>query len=112
MALPDQRSGAQSLNRIQDLGVCHCLGRLVSDLGRPRHRDSKPVDSRIPHVSQDGRKGTLQIITYGLLCASDGCPVAIEVFDGNTADPMTLAAQVEKLKRRFHLDHVSWSATA
>src|SRR6476660_6485129 len=29
MALPDQRSGAHSLNRIQDLGVCHCLGRLV-----------------------------------------------------------------------------------
>jgi len=55
--------------------------------------------------SRGGRNGTLQI-TYGLLCASDGCPVAIEVFDGNTADPMTLAAQVEKLKRRFHLDHV------
>src|SRR5207344_1419579 len=55
--------------------------------------------------SRDGRKGTLQIV-YGLLCAPDGCPVAIEVFDGNTADPMTLATQVEKLKRRFHLDHV------
>jgi transposase len=55
--------------------------------------------------SRDGRKGTLQII-YGLLCAPDGCPVAIEVFDGNTADPMTLARQIEKLKQRFHLDHV------
>jgi transposase len=55
--------------------------------------------------SRDGRKGTLQI-TYGLLCAADGCPVAIEVFDGNTADPMTLASQVEKLKQRFRLDHV------
>jgi hypothetical protein len=55
--------------------------------------------------SRDGRRGTLQIV-YGLLCASDGCPVAIEVFDGNTADPMTLAAQVDKLKQRFHLDHV------
>lgn len=55
--------------------------------------------------SRGGRKGTLQI-TYGLLCAPDGCPVAIEVFDGNTADPMTLATQVEKLKQRFHLDHV------
>jgi hypothetical protein len=32
--------------------------------------------------------------------------VAIEVFDGNTADPMTLASQVEKLKQRFQLDHV------
>ena len=55
--------------------------------------------------SRDGRRGTLQII-YGLLCAADGCPVAIEVFDGNTADPMTLVTQVEKLKQRFHLDHV------
>jgi transposase len=55
--------------------------------------------------SRDGRRGTLQIV-YGLLCAPDGCPVAIEVFDGNTADPTTLAAQVDKLKRRFRLDHV------
>ena len=55
--------------------------------------------------SRDGRRGTLQIV-YGLLCAPDGCPVAIEVFDGNTADPMTLSTQVEKLKRRFRLDHV------
>src|ERR1700742_116779 len=55
--------------------------------------------------SRDGRKGTLQIV-YGLLCAPDGCPVAIEVFDGNTADPMTLASQVDKLKQRFQLDHV------
>ena len=55
--------------------------------------------------SRDRRKGTLQI-TYGLLCAPDGCPVAIDVFGGDTADPMTLATQVEKLKQRFHLDHV------
>jgi Transposase DDE domain len=55
--------------------------------------------------SRDGKKGTLQII-YGLLCAPDGCPVAIEVFDGNTADPMTLAVQIAKLKQRFQLDHV------
>jgi transposase len=55
--------------------------------------------------SRDGRKGTLQIV-YGLLCAPDGCPVAIEVFDGNTGDPTTLAVQVQKLKQRFGLDHV------
>lgn len=55
--------------------------------------------------SRDGRKGTLQIV-YGLLCAPDGCPVAIEVFDGNTGDPKTLATQVQKLKQRFGLDHV------
>ena len=55
--------------------------------------------------SRDGRKGTLQIV-YGLLCAPDGCPVAIEVFDGNTGDPSTLAPQIDKLKQRFGLDHV------
>ncbi len=55
--------------------------------------------------SRDGRKGTLQIV-YGLLCAPDGCPVAIEVFDDNTGDPKTLAVQVGKLKQRFGLDHV------
>jgi transposase len=55
--------------------------------------------------SRDRRQGSLQIV-YGLLCAPDGCPVAIEVFAGNTGDPMTLANQVEKLKQRFGLDHV------
>src|SRR3974377_1845156 len=53
--------------------------------------------------SRDGKKGKLQII-YGLLCSPNGCPVAIEVFEGNTADPRTLAGQVEKLKRRFTLE--------
>jgi transposase len=55
--------------------------------------------------SRDGKKGTLQIV-YGLLCASDGCPVAIEVFEGNTGDPTTLAPQIDKLKQRFGLSHV------
>lgn len=55
--------------------------------------------------SRDGRQGTLQI-TYGLLCAPGGCPIAIEVFEGNTGDPTTLARQVAKLKQRFQLEHV------
>jgi DDE family transposase len=55
--------------------------------------------------SRDGKRDKLQIV-FGLLCASDGCPVAVEVFEGNTADPHTLAAQVDKLRQRFHLDHV------
>ena len=55
--------------------------------------------------SRDGKKGKLQIV-YGLLCAADGCPVAVEVFEGNTADPMTLATQIDKLKERFGLSRV------
>ena len=58
-----------------------------------------------PRLQPGRKKGKLQIV-YGLLCAPDGCPVAIEVFDGNTGDPTTLAAQVRKLKQRFGLDHV------
>ena len=55
--------------------------------------------------NRDRKKGKLQIV-YGLLCAADGCPVAIEVFEGNTGDPKTLAAQIGKLKQRFKLDRV------
>ena len=55
--------------------------------------------------SRDGKQGKLQIV-YGLLCAADGCPVAIEVFEGNTADPMTLSVQIDKLKERFGLSRV------
>jgi hypothetical protein len=55
--------------------------------------------------SRDGRKGKLQIV-YGLLCAADRCPVAVEVFEGNTVDPMTLSAQIDKLKERFGLSRV------
>jgi hypothetical protein len=55
--------------------------------------------------SRDGKKGKLQIV-YGLLCAADGCPVAVEVFEGNTADPMTLSTQIDKLKARFGLSRV------
>jgi len=55
--------------------------------------------------SRDHRPDRPQIV-YGLLCNREGCPVAIEVFAGNTADPMTLSVQVDKLKRRFSLDRV------
>jgi hypothetical protein len=55
--------------------------------------------------SRDGKKGSLQIVS-GLLCAPDGCPVAIEVFDGNTGDPTTLGPQIDKLKQRFGLGRV------
>jgi hypothetical protein len=55
--------------------------------------------------NRDGKKGKLQIV-YGLLCAADGCPIAVEVFAGATADPATLAVQITKLKERFGLSHV------
>ena len=56
--------------------------------------------------ARDGVKGRLQIV-YGLLCSPKGTPVAIEVFDGNTADPKTLKAQIDKLKTRFGLTRIA-----
>lgn len=55
--------------------------------------------------SRDGKRGSLQII-YGLMCTPDGCPVAVEVFDGSLHDDKTLPAQIEKLCARFGLSHV------
>jgi len=56
--------------------------------------------------SRDDKSDKLQIV-FGLLCASNGCPVAVEVFEGNVADPSTLAGQVEKLKQRFRLKNIA-----
>lgn len=55
--------------------------------------------------SRDHRRDRMQI-TYGLLCNAEGCPVAVEVFEGNTNDHQTVASQVQKLKGRFGLEHV------
>lgn len=50
--------------------------------------------------SRDGKPGTLQV-NYGLLTDDRGCPVAVSVFEGNTADPKTLLPQVEKVRDAF-----------
>jgi hypothetical protein len=54
---------------------------------------------------RDGKSGKLQIV-FGLLCTTEGCPVAVEVFEGNVGDPATLADQIRKLKERFGLARV------
>ena len=55
--------------------------------------------------SRDERPGNLQIV-FGLLTNPEGCPVAVEVFEGNTADPKTVAGQIRKLRQRFELQQV------
>ncbi|EXI84782.1 MAG: Transposase [Candidatus Accumulibacter regalis] len=57
--------------------------------------------------SRDGKRDDPQIV-FGLICAADGCPVAVEVFSGNIADPATVAAQVAKLKSRFAIEQIAW----
>jgi hypothetical protein len=55
--------------------------------------------------SRDHRRDRPQIV-FGLVCDEQGCPVAVEVFEGNTGDPKTVGAQIKKLCERFGLERV------
>jgi transposase len=55
--------------------------------------------------SRDGKADRPQIV-FGVLTNGDGCPIAVEVYEGNTADPVTVAGQVKKVKSRFGLTRV------
>lgn len=57
--------------------------------------------------NRDGKKGKRQIV-IGLLCDEDGQPVSIEVFPGNTQDPQTFAAQINKVKARFGVHEITF----
>ena len=57
--------------------------------------------------SRDGKRDDPQIV-FGLVCTAEGCPITVEVFKGNTADPATVAAQVSKLKDRFGIERIAW----
>src|SRR5258706_2662395 len=72
------------------------------------------LEGRCCELAQHGysrdHRGDRPPSVIGLMCAADGCPVPVEGFKpapaeagGNTADPMTLSAQIDKLKQRFKL---------
>ncbi len=56
--------------------------------------------------NRDGKRGKQQIV-FGLLCAADGCPLAVEVFAGNTADPTTVGPQVDRIRQRFGITRIA-----
>ena len=58
--------------------------------------------------NRDGKRG-LPIIVYGVLTNAEGCPVAVDVYPGNTGDPSTVVDQLAKLQGRFGLERV-WDA--
>src|SRR5579859_7745413 len=55
--------------------------------------------------SRDGKRNTPQV-NYGLLTTRAGCPVAISVYEGNTADASTLMPQVTQLREQFGLERL------
>lgn len=128
----DSRTACHSLNEMLELG--HVTARdlyttldwlegeqrfIEATLARRHLKDGTLLLSDVTSVYLDGRgcelahnghsrehRGDRPQLVIGLMCAADGCPVAIEVFEGNTADPSTLQPQIEKLKQRFHLQRV------
>ena len=55
--------------------------------------------------NRDGKRGKPQVV-YTVLSAPGGCPVAVQAYPGNTADPNTVADQVVKLREHFGLQRV------
>lgn len=55
--------------------------------------------ARLGH-GRDGKKGKLQIV-IGLVCNQEGCPVSVDVFEGNTGDPKTVRSQIQKVREKF-----------
>ncbi len=57
--------------------------------------------------NRDKKKGKTHDV-FGLLCDVNGCPIAVEVFSGNTADSATLKGQIEKVRKRFGIKNIVW----
>lgn len=55
--------------------------------------------------SRDGKPGTLQV-NYGLLTDARGCPVAVSVHEGNTADSQTFLPAVQRLRQSFGIERM------
>ncbi|NOY49815.1 MAG: IS1634 family transposase [Chlorobi bacterium] len=55
--------------------------------------------------NRDKKKGKMQIVV-GLMLDSEGCPLTIEVFEGNTGDTKTVSSQLKKLKETFGVERV------
>src|SRR5579862_4922196 len=98
--LPRQPRIEQALAKRHLCDGCLVLYDVTSTYFEGRHC---PL-GRFGH-SRDERSGNPQIVC-GLLTNSEGCPVAVEVFAGNTGDPTTVVSQVSKLRERFHLKKV------
>jgi transposase len=55
--------------------------------------------------NRDGKRGKLQIV-IGLLADSEGEPLAVRVFSGNTSDPVTVADQIKLVKEQFGVEEL------
>ena len=66
------------------------------------HEDSELVKFG---CNRDGKRGHEQVV-IGLLTNAQGCPVAVEVFPGNTRDSSTVAPKARELRKRYGVKEV------
>ena len=62
--------------------------------------DSKLVDFG---YNRDKKRGHEQIV-ISLLCTKNGCPVAVDVFNGSTKDETTVLDKIEVIKKKYGLE--------
>src|SRR6266571_1703581 len=92
-----------SLGRVLGVGQCSAddLYRALDWL----HEAQPAIERRLARQHLAGST----LVLFGLICTGEGCPIAVEVFPGNTADPATVAAQVAKLRERFGIERIVWA---
>jgi transposase len=78
---------------------------VLYDLTSIRYTGKRCPLARLGRQDREGRKRFLQI-AFGLLCNVDGCPVAVEVFEGNVSDAKTVASQVDKVCKHFGIRRI------
>ena len=66
-----------------------------------KYSDSKSVTYG---YNRDKKRGHEQIV-IGLICSQDGCPMAVEVFRGNTKDETTVSAKILEVKEKYGVEN-------
>ena len=100
------QSRARTRRSRRNLGVRHLKddGLVLYDLSSSYFEGSHCPLAKLGY-SRDGKRGTVQV-NYGLLTDDRGCPVAISVFEGNTADSQTFMPQVKRLREEFGIERM------
>jgi len=66
-----------------------------------KYTDSKTITFG---YNRDKKRGHEQIV-IGLICSQDGCPIAVEVFRGNTKDETTVSAKILEVKEKYGIEN-------
>jgi hypothetical protein len=81
---------------------CIVLYDITSTYFEGQYEESKIVQFG---YNRDGKRGHEQIV-IGLLTNAEGCPIAVEVFPGNTQDALTVEGKVKELREKYGVSEI------